>query len=229
MEQPATGCLDGIRFRLRHLAAVVLAVASTSVPAGIPDRSEVTRELAMAHRLALRTAQAVEDARVAYIVERYRRPAAEARQIVQAAERAARRHGMPATLLLAIAETESSFDPRARSRYGARGLMQVVPRFHPDAVRAAGGPARLYDPAVSIDVGALVLAGYVARAGDLAPALVKYSGGARNYAAKVQRRMAAFEAAAILATRTLDGPTQARAHGGQSATHTPRDASPSRG
>ncbi len=236
MEQPATDSLASIAFSrpaprvsgpapgprsrrpgLRHLAALLLAVASTSVPAGIPDRTEVTRELRQAHQLALRTARAVEDARVAYIVERYRRPAVEAREIVRAAERAARRHGLPATLLLAIAETESSFNPRARSGYGARGLMQVVPRFHPEAVRAAGGPARLHEATVGIDVGALVLAGYVARAGELAPALARYSGGARGYASKVQRRMEAFEAAAILATRTLDWPTRAEAPSERSA------------
>jgi soluble lytic murein transglycosylase-like protein len=199
------------------MVALVLAIASTSVPAGIPDRTEVTRELHEERLLALRTARAVEDARVAYIVDRYRRPAAEARAIVQAAERAGRQHGLPATLLLAIAETESSFNPRARSTYGARGLMQVVPRFHPDAVQAAGGPSRLYDATVSIEVGALVLAGYVARAGDLAPALAKYSGGARGYASKIRRRMEAFEAAAFLATRTLDWPAQAQAADPRSA------------
>ncbi len=189
----------------------MLAIASTSVPAGIPDRTEATRDLQQAHDLALRTARAVEDARVAYIVDRYRRPPAEAREIVRAAERAAWQHGLPAPLLLAIAETESSFDPRARSRYGALGLMQVVPRFHPQVVRAAGGAALLYDPAVSIEVGARVLAGYLARAGELAPALARYSGGARNYAAKVQGRMQAFESAAIAATRTLDWPAPSQA------------------
>src|SRR5690606_18920154 len=84
VRSPAT-----VRGPLRHLATVFLAIASTSVPAGIVDRTEATRDLQQAHHLALRTARAVEDARVAYIVDRYRRPAAEARAIVRAAERAA--------------------------------------------------------------------------------------------------------------------------------------------
>src|SRR5690606_41413799 len=45
----------------------------------------------------------------------------------------------------------------------------------------------------------------------LAPALARYSGGARNYAAKVQGRMQAFESAAIAATRTLDWPAPSQA------------------
>lgn len=193
------------RTRATRLAAVALAVGSTSVPAGMPDRSEATRDLQRAHQLAVRTALAVEKARVTYIVERYRRPPGEARAIVRAAEQAAWQHGLPASLLLAIAETESSFNPLARSRYGARGLMQVVPRFHPEAVRAVGGSARLNDPAANIEVGARVLAGYVGRAGALEPALARYSGGARNYAAKVIGRHQAIEAAAVVATRNLDG------------------------
>lgn len=42
-------------------------------------------------------------------------------------ERAAVDTGFQLSLLVAVAETESRFDPDARSRAGARGLLQVMP------------------------------------------------------------------------------------------------------
>jgi len=42
-------------------------------------------------------------------------------------QQAARRHGLAAPLLKAIIKAESDFNPRAVSRKGARGLMQIMP------------------------------------------------------------------------------------------------------
>jgi soluble lytic murein transglycosylase-like protein len=42
-------------------------------------------------------------------------------------ERAAARHGVPYSLVKAVVAAESGFDPRALSRAGAQGLMQLMP------------------------------------------------------------------------------------------------------
>ncbi len=164
------------------------------------------RQHQQARALALKSESVARQAKVDFLAERYGRPANEVRAVVDAAEQAGARHGLPPSLLLAMVETESSFNQEARSAYGARGLMQVVPRFHPAEIKAAGGAHRLDDPATNIDVGARILARYLDRSGDLRRALAKYSGGSSGYAAKVMKRKMNLEQIAISATRHLDSP-----------------------
>lgn len=190
--------------RLRHAFAICLAIASTSVPAGQPDRSEATSRLKQHRQVAARTAAVVEEARVTHIAQRYRRPPEQVRHLVRVSERAAAKHGLPPELLLAIVETESGFNTAARSRYGARGLMQVVPRFHPEIVKQVGGVHRLDEPEANIEAGARILATYVESSGSLNKALVRYSGGARSYASKVASRQRELERIATTAARQVD-------------------------
>lgn len=65
------------------------------------------------------------------------------------------RYRIPRPLIAAVIKCESNWDPRARSRKGARGLMQVLPRT---AERVFGvPPERLWDPATNIRVGTAYL------------------------------------------------------------------------
>lgn len=62
------------------------------------------------------------------------------------------RHGVPASLILAVAQVESAFNPMAVSPASAYGLMQLVPRSGGlDAYRFLHGKARLLDPPVLFD------------------------------------------------------------------------------
>jgi membrane-bound lytic murein transglycosylase C len=77
---------------------------------------------------------------------------------------AARRHGLPQSLIYAVIETESAFNPRARSAVPAYGLMQLVPRTAGrDAYAFVYGvagepdPDTLYDPEANIGLGAAYL------------------------------------------------------------------------
>lgn len=189
---------------LRRTLAPMLMVASATVPAGIPDDSEPTRQWVLSRDVALRSAAAVEQARVDALASRYRRPPEQIRSIVRAAERVGRRYALPPELILAIVETESGFDPAARSGYGARGLMQVVPRHHPTTIAAIGGAHRLHDVEAGIDAGARILAAYLERSPSPAQALRRYSGNASRYADKVFRRQRSIEQLSIQATRHLD-------------------------
>lgn len=62
------------------------------------------------------------------------------------------------SLLFAVARQESNFDPRAKSRRGARGLMQLMPRTaafvgEDGSLRRGSGREALFDPAVNIALG----------------------------------------------------------------------------
>ena len=70
--------------------------------------------------------------------------------------RAAAAHGLPETLLLAVARGESDFKPRARSKANAYGLMQIL---WPDTARHLGLKqlSEVLDPCTNVDAGARYL------------------------------------------------------------------------
>ena len=86
-----------------------------------------------------------------------------------------------AFLLLAVIEEESRYDPSARSRKGARGLMQVRPETARDAAARAeiawSGPEDLNDPATNVRIGAAYLAEMKEQFGHWMTALSAYHSG----------------------------------------------------
>lgn len=72
---------------------------------------------------------------------------------------------------------ESRFNPRATSFCGAKGLMQVLPKYH---LKALAGRSP-YSVDTSIEVGTKIYAEYLSEHGTEKKAMSKYSGGARNY------------------------------------------------
>jgi len=97
-------------------------------------------------------------------------PAFEARGLV---ERAARKAGIDANLLHAVATQESAFRPCAVSNKGAQGLMQLMP-----ATAAELGVQNPFDASESLDGGAALLKQLLARySGDLNRVLGAYNAG----------------------------------------------------
>ena len=96
---------------------------------------------------------------------------------------AAARHAVPERLVWAVIRAESGFDPRAVSRQGARGLMQLMPPTaqwllqrepSPPKIR----PAQLFNPVLNIELGTSYLAQLMGRFdGDLTRALIAYNAG----------------------------------------------------
>lgn len=126
----------------------------------------------------------------AYLATLYDKPVEAVREYVRIAWKVAADQSLPPLLLLAIIQQESGMDRTARNAYGAIGLMQVVPRFHPGLVRS---PEELLSPRRNIAIGAHILARYLrAAGGDLRVALRRYSGGSASYAAQVLQREAAL-------------------------------------
>jgi soluble lytic murein transglycosylase-like protein len=71
---------------------------------------------------------------------------------------------------------ESRYNPVAESTVGAKGLMQVIPRFHLEKLLDHGGEEALLNPEVNIHVGAQILREYYRRLGGLELALQQYAG-----------------------------------------------------
>lgn len=157
------------------------AAAMAALGAAAPARADIykfvdasghvhltDRPLHAGYRLVMRTRRAAPAARIDYrALERNRRRFA---PLIMAN---ARRQRLPAALLHAVVHVESAYDPRAVSRAGAIGLMQLMP-----------GTARRYgvrdprDPRANLYAGARHLRELLARFdNDLVLALAAYNAG----------------------------------------------------
>ena len=94
---------------------------------------------------------------------------------VHAIRDAAERYGVPVRLVSAVIRAESGFNPRAVSRKGARGLMQLMP-----TTAASLGVRNSFDPKQNIDGGVRHLRGLIDRFPSNLPfALAAYNAGER--------------------------------------------------
>jgi soluble lytic murein transglycosylase-like protein len=110
-------------------------------------------------------------------------------QLVGAAHEAGNQMGMDPLLILAVMAVESRFNPIAESVMGAKGLMQVIPKFHQDKLEEHGGEDSVLDPMTNILVGTRILKDAMRRGGGLMPGLQLYAGAfgddGQQYALKV--------------------------------------------
>ena len=125
----------------------------------------------------------------AYLARRYSVAQDATEQLVGAAHEAGNRTGVDPLLILAVISVESRFNPIAESVMGAKGLMQVIPKYHLDKLDAVGGEGAVFDPVTNILVGARILKDAMRRGGGLMPGLQLYNGAfsddSQQYAQKV--------------------------------------------
>ncbi|NML26047.1 lytic transglycosylase domain-containing protein [Zoogloea dura] len=134
-----------------------------------------------------------------YIAKRYQVSAVAVEPLIASAQQTGRSVGVDPLLLVAVMAIESRFNPFAESPMGAQGLMQVIPKWHPDKVDVKSDRSAMFDPETNIRVGALVLKEYIQSTGSIERALQQYNGSsdpAAPYASKVMAVKAALAQAA---------------------------------
>jgi soluble lytic murein transglycosylase-like protein len=82
------------------------------------------------------------------------------------------RHGVSPRLLAAVAKVESGYNPKAVSRAGAQGLMQIMP-----GTARGLGVTNAFDPAQAVDGAAKLLKSNLRDFGSLDLALAAYNAG----------------------------------------------------
>lgn len=140
-----------------------------------------------------------------FIARRYRVADDAITSFVATAYRAGDEHRVDPLLILAVMAIESRYNPVAESLMGARGLMQIIPRYHLEKLEPHGGEAVLLNPEVNIQVGAQILREYQRRFADTETALQMYAGAldepTSRYANKVFAEKALLEALRVKARK----------------------------
>lgn len=167
-----------------------------------PGRTDAGVQVSVVEVVLNREQQAVAE----FIAKRYRVAEDAAGEFVALAYRAGAQFSVDPLLILAVMAIESSYNPIAQSVMGARGLMQVIPKYHPEKLEPHGGEQALLEPTVNILVGAQILREYQRRLGDTEAALQMYAGAfdepTSQYASKVFAEKARLEALRLKARKS---------------------------
>jgi len=168
--------------------AVSFALVTPSVRDSIfqpPAISLVTSAVLQPHQPTVLTAAvepAVEErnpeqrALAEFIAKKYLVAEEAISSIVSSAYRAGAEHRVDPLLILAVVAIESRFNPLAQSVFGAKGLMQIMPKYHQDKLSEHGGDTALLEPEINIQVGTRILREYLRRSGETESALQMYVG-----------------------------------------------------
>lgn len=162
---------------LRELGHLVPAVQAHEAPVSVVEPADFDAAAGPMPMAQERTAHEREQRAVAeFIARRYRVAEAASSMFVSTAYRVGREFSVDPLLILAVMAVESRYNPVAESSMGAKGLMQIIPRYHPEKLLEHGGAHALLNPEVNIHVGTQILREYMRRFGATEAALQKYAG-----------------------------------------------------
>jgi soluble lytic murein transglycosylase-like protein len=190
-------------------ATMLLALAPQGAAPGHAAGCRPEASTTAESRKAEEGADPAQQALVGYLTRRFSIAAAPTSVVVETAYRAAGETGLDPLLVLAVISIESRFNPIAESVMGAKGLMQIIPRYHLARLKEHGGEEAVFDPESNILVGAKILQEYVYRTGALETGLQTYNGASRDesgqYALRVLAERERLDRAlrTALASRTL--------------------------
>ncbi len=139
------------------------------------------------------TANPVEDRRHRalgdFVARKYRVSQDMAYDLVRLAHSVGQQVGLDPLLIIAVIAIESRFNPIAESIAGAKGLMQIIPKYHTAKFEEYGGEKAVFDPVANVKVGARILKDYIRLTGNEGIALQMYAGalndGEDEYTTKV--------------------------------------------
>jgi len=158
------------RYGNQWLSSAFAAVGSEAK--AVSDRVLASQQpAAVAHPDAPRHAALAE-----YLAKRYKVSQDLTLEFVQIAHAEARKAGLDPLLIMAVIGVESRYNPIAESVAGAKGLMQIIPKFHAEKLAEFGGDRAVYDPESNIRVGTRIIREYLTRTGNLGIALQMYAG-----------------------------------------------------
>jgi len=199
-----TGLAAIFGFVLFHFREPIERVLLPTLPVALAEPLALSAEgptLPVAESPREREQRAVTE----FIAKRYRVADDAIAGFVATAYRAGDEHRVDPLLILAVMAIESRYNPVAESVVGARGLMQIIPRYHLEKLEPHGGEAVLLNPEVNIQVGAQILREYQRRFADTETALQMYAGALDEptsaYANKVFAEKARLEVLRIKARK----------------------------
>jgi hypothetical protein len=159
-----------------------------------PNTAAGTIKVGVAQGALEREKQAVTE----FIARRYRVADEAILGFVTTAYEAGAAHSVDPLLILAVMAIESRYNPVAESWMGAKGLMQVIPKYHLEKLSDHGGEGAVLNPKVNIAVGTQILREYTRRFGNVQTALQAYAGAfdepTSQYSNKVFAEKARLEA-----------------------------------
>jgi soluble lytic murein transglycosylase-like protein len=155
------------RMTLEEHASSPATLSPATAPAGAGGVSSValTEEQEGGYRALAR-----------YLARRYRVSQDVTFDLVSRAHEVGGQLGLDPLLIIAVISVESRFNPIAESVAGAKGLMQIIPRYHGEKLEEFGGEQAIFDPATNIQIGAQILKEYIRHTGNVGIALQKYAG-----------------------------------------------------
>jgi soluble lytic murein transglycosylase-like protein len=145
-----------------------------------------------------------------FVAKRYRVSQDVAFGLVSHAHRVGRQLQLDPLLIIAVISIESRFNPIAESVAGAKGLMQIIPKYHGDRLEEFGGEQAVFNPEANIEVGSQILREYIRRTGNLNIALQMYAGALGDYEDRYTRKVMG-ERQRLLQVLAKDAPAKSAA------------------
>jgi soluble lytic murein transglycosylase-like protein len=124
-----------------------------------------------------------------FVARRYRVSQGVAFALVSHAHQVGSQLQLDPLLIIAVIAIESRFNPIAESVAGAKGLMQIIPKYHGDKLGEFGGEHTVFDPETNIEVGSQILREYIRRTGNLNIALQMYAGALGDHEDRYTRKV----------------------------------------